>query len=669
MAYQELNFRPGVNKENTPYTQEGDWIDSDKIRFRSGKPEKIGGWQKFIDQRLVGTPRASFVWRTLDGTIFTAFGTEFKVYLESGGALTDITPLRKSSTLTDALATTSGSTTITVTDVAHGADSEAFVTISGADAVGGVPADEINAEHQIEVIDSDTYTFTVDTSATSSVAAGGGEFDAEYQINPGDSDSAFQYGWGAGAWSVDAWSTPRGDGVPIDIRQWSFQNFGEDLILNFRGGGVYRWDATTPTARAVQITQAPHKVNLVLVTKDRHVVCFGSNVPGESNAATPIDKLQVRWSQQEDPTDWVPTSTNTAGGQLLTAGTEIIAAANTDSQIMVWTDESVESMQYIGPPFTFGFSQIGTASGIVSSRGWSAYNNVVYWMGESAFYVFQGGTSILPCTVQRFVFDGLNVQQKSKVFAALDRENHEIMWFYPTEEIEPTALNGGIDGTQTEILVETTASFPRPAGSIQIGDEIIDYEGKTDTRFLNCTRGARGTIARTHSDEARVSDPDVDINQETSRYVSYNLIDKLWWVGRLERTSWVDRGALEYAIASDCCGFLYNHEIGNDADGDPLVSSILSADFDLGQGDSLMFVRRFVPDFFITGEVNVRMRTKYYPLSDFVQEAIGDVGPHTTRIDTRIRGRQLALRLKSKDLGSFWKYGDARIDTQPDGRR
>jgi hypothetical protein len=173
MAYQELNFRPGVNKENTPYTQEGDWVDSDKIRFRSGKPEKIGGWQKFIDTQLVGTPRASFVWRTLNGTIFTAFGTEFKVYLESGGALIDITPLRKSSTLTDAISTTSGSTTITVTDVAHGADSEAFVTISGADAVGGVPADEINAEHQIEVIDSDTYTFTVNTSATSSVAAGG----------------------------------------------------------------------------------------------------------------------------------------------------------------------------------------------------------------------------------------------------------------------------------------------------------------------------------------------------------------------------------------------------------------------------------------------------------------------------------------------------------------
>lgn len=668
MAYQELNFRPGINKENTPYTQEGDWVDSDKIRFRSGKPEKMGGWQRYLDQQLIGTPRASFVWRILNGTIYTAYATEFKVYLESGGELTDITPVRSTSSLTDALATDSGSSTITVTDVAHGADSGAYVVVSGADAVGGIPADEINAEHQVEVLDADTYTFSVSTSATSTVASGGGSFEVDYQINPGVADSAYQFGWGAGVWGVDAWGEPRDEGVPIDIRQWSFQNWGEDLIINYRGGPIYVWDATTPTLRATQIVEAPHEANVVLVTRDRHLVCFGCNAPGQDNAATPLDAMRVRWSEQENYNDWVPTSTNTAGGQLLTSGTEIIAAANTESQILVWTDDKVESMQYLGPPFTFGFSQIGTSAGIASSRAWMAYNNIIYWMGESAFYVFQGGTSVLPCTVQRFVFDSLNIQQKSKVFAALDRENHEIIWFYPTEEVEPTALNGDISASDTEVMVETTASFP-VTGSIEIGDEIIDYDGKTDTRFLNCSRGARGTIARTHNDEAQVADADQDTNQETARYVSYNIIDDLWWIGRLERTSWVDRGALEYPIASDCCGFLYNHEVGLDANGDPMVASVLSADFDLGQGDSLMFVRRFVPDFFVEGSVNVRMRTKYYPLSDFVQEAIGDVGPNTTRIDTRIRGRLLALRIKSKNVGDYWKYGDALIDQQPDGRR
>ena len=668
MAYQELNFRPGINKENTPYTQEGDWVDSDKIRFRSGKPEKIGGWQKYVDDRLFGTPRASTVWRALSGTIYTAFATEFKVYIEAGGRLSDITPVRATSSLTDAVSTTSGSTTLTVTDAAHGADDGAFVVISGADAVGGVPANQINTEHQVEVVDANTYLVTVSTAATSD-DTGGGSFQAEYQINPGLSDSVFQFGWSAGEFGVDGWGTKRDEGIPIRPRLWSLQTWGEDLIINPRGGGVYIWDATTPEARATQITEAPHKSNLVLTTKDRHLVCFGCNLPGEDNATTPLQTLQVRWSQQENYNDWTPTSTNTAGSQLLTAGTEIVAAANTENQVIIWTDDKVESMQYLGPPYTFGFTQIGTSAGIVSSRAWSAYNNVIYWMGENAFYVFQGGTSILPCTVQRFVFDGLNIQQKDKVFTALDRENHEIIWFYPTDEIESTAVNGDTNSAQTEILVESTSSFPQPSGSIQIDDEIIDYTGKTDTRFLNCVRGRRGTIARAHSDEAVVSDPDNSGNQETSRYVSYNIVDNLWWVGRLERTSWVDRGALEYPIASDCCGFLYNHEIGRDANGDPLVSSVLSADFDLGNGDKLMLVRRFVPDFFVEGSVNVRMRTKYYPLSDFVQEAIGDVGPHTTRIDTRVRGRQLALRLKSKNVGDYWKYGDARIDQQPDGRR
>ncbi|HMA78760.1 MAG TPA: hypothetical protein VKP88_06585, partial [Candidatus Paceibacterota bacterium] len=371
------NFRPGVNKENTPYTQEGDWVDSDKIRFRSGKPEKIGGWQKYVDDQLFGTPRASTVWRALSGTIYTAFATEFKVYIEAGGKLSDITPVRATSSLTDAVSTTSGSTTLTVTDAAHGADDGAFVVISGADAVGGVPANQINTEHQVEVVDANTYLVTVSTAATSD-DTGGGSFQAEYQINPGLSDSVFQFGWSAGEFGVDGWGTKRDEGIPIRPRLWSLQTWGEDLIINPRGGGVYIWDATTPEARATQITEAPHKSSLVLTTKDRHLVCFGCNLPGEDNAATPLQTLQVRWSQQENYNDWTPTSTNTAGSQLLTAGTEIVAAANTENQVIIWTDDKVESMQYLGPPYTFGFTQIGTSAGIVSSRAWSAYNNVIY---------------------------------------------------------------------------------------------------------------------------------------------------------------------------------------------------------------------------------------------------------------------------------------------------
>ena len=668
MAYQELNFKPGINKENTPYTQEGGWVDSDKIRFRSGKPEKIGGWQKYIEDQLVGVPRVSFVWRVLSGRTYTAFATEFKVYIESGGLVTNITPVRDTRALTDSITATSGSATLSIYDASHGASDKAFVTISGATGFAGVPASEINTEHQIELVDSDNYLITVSTQATSGTT-GGGTYTAEYQLNPGLSDSVFQFGWDAGDFGAGAWGTPRNDGVALFPRLWSMQQWGEDLLINPRGGAVYVWDASTPNQRAEQITAAPHKVNLIITTKDRHLVCFGCNKAGVENRFSPIDSMQVRWSQQENYNDWRPTSTNTAGSQLLTSGTEIVSAANVESQVIVWTDDKVESMQYIGPPYTFGFTQIGTSAGIVSPRAWAAYNNVVYWMGENAFYVFQGGTSVLPCTVQRFVFDDLNAQQRNKVFAALDRENHEIMWFYPSKEVEPTLLNGELSSTETEVLVESTASFDPGPASIQVNGEIIDYSDKTDTRFLGCTRGQRATVPRAHSDESEVSNPDVAINKETSRYVSYNIVDNLWWVGRLERTSWVDQGVLEYAIASDRCGNLFSHEVGLNADGDPLVSSVTSADFDLGQGDKLMFVRRFVPDFDLEGTVNVRLKSKYYPLSDYIQEAVGDVQSGTTRIDTRIRGRQLALKIKSKTRGAYWKYGDARIDQQPDGRR
>lgn len=669
MALLKLNFRPGINKENTPYTQEGGWIDSDKIRFRSGKPEKIGGWDKYLDDPIVGTPRASHIWRVLDGTIYLALATEAKIYVETGGTVTDITPIRETASLANCFATTSGSNVITVTDTAHGAATGAYVTFSGSGDVGGIPAAEINAEHQVTIIDGDSYTITVSTNATSTVSAGGGSpIDADYQINPGQVDGIYQYGWGADPWGTSTWGTIRTNGIPLEPLVWSLQNWGEDLIINPRGGSVYVWDAGAPANRATQITEAPHKVNNVLVTKDRHMVCLGCNEPGSGNSTSALDAMQIRWSSQEDYTDWTPTSINTAGDQLLTNGTEIITAANTESQILVWTDDQIESMQYIGPPYTYGFQQVGTSTGIVSPNAWIAYNNVIYWMGDNAFYVFEGGTSVLPCTVQRFVFDDLNVQQKRKVFTALDRENHELIWFYPTLEIEDTETNGFINDAQTTVTVATTAGFP-DTGTIKIDDEFIDYTGRTDTVFTGCTRGARGTTPASHEDATTVFYPDLNSNTETCRYVSYNAIDRLWWTGRLERTTWQDRGSLKFPIATTRNGVIYNHEKGFDADGDPIVAYIQSADFDLGEGDQLMFIYRVIPDFFLEGSVDLQFRSRYYPLSEEVREVVGTVLPTTTKIDTRIRGRQMALRIRSNGLGDYWKYGATRIDQRPDGRR
>jgi len=676
MALLKLDFLPGVNKENTPYSQEGGWVDSDKIRFRSGKPEKIGGWDKYVGTQMLGVPRGAHVWRTLDGTIYTAFATNKKVYIETGGLLTDVTPVRYTSTQTNPIATTNGSAVITITDVAHGANDGAYVTISGVlSAVNGIPAAEINAEHVLTYVDSDTYTITVTTTATST-GSGGGGVDFEYQINPKSTVTTYQAGWGACVWQADAGgSYTRGWGRPcqttytdINPRTWSLQNWGEDLAINAIGLPVYLWDATTPTTRATQIEEAPHKVNHVVVTKDRHMVCFGCNSPGVSGSATDLDTMQIRWCSQEDYTDWTPTATNTAGDKLLTNGTQILAAANTESQVMVWTDDEVQSMQFIGPPYTFGFQQIGTSTGIVSPNAWVSYNNVMYWMGDSAFYVYAGGTNVHPCTVQKYVFDGLSAAQKRKTFAALDRENHEITWFYPTSTDENTELNGALNASDTTVYVATTASFPY-SGSIQIDEETIDYTGKTDAAFTGCTRGARSTTAAAHADAAVISNPDLYVPTEPCRYVSFGLIDQLWWIGRMERTSWVDRGALQYPIATTAEGYAYNHEKGYDADGQPLVSFIESADFDLSEGDSMMFISRVVPDFTITGSIDLKMRSRYYPLSSQVNEVVGTVTNSTTKIDTRIRGRQMALRIESDDTGDYWKYGATRIDQRTDGKR
>jgi hypothetical protein len=363
------------------------------------------------------------------------------------------------------------------------------------------------------------------------------------------------------------------------------------------------------------------------------------------------------------------TSTNTAGDQLLTGATEIRAVADVETQTLIWTDENVHSMQYLGPPYTFGFNQVGTAAGIMSSNAWAAYNNVVYWMGDNAFYVYKGGTAVQPCTLQRYVFDSINEQQKAKAFATIDRENHEVTWFYPTTSVGSRELNGAITDSATTITVNSTGGYTQ-SGSIQIGGEVIDYTGKTDVSFTGCTRGARGTTATAHDDEATVLNPDTNRwSNEPYHYVSYGLVDNLWWGGKLERTAWVDRGAFKYPIAVGPNHILYEHEKGFDADGEPMTAFIESGDFDLGEGDNLMFIHRVIPDFTVDGSVKIRLRTRYYPLSDQVKEIIGTVTNATTKIDTRIRGRQMALVIKSTDIGDYWKYGSTRIDQRTDGRR
>ena len=678
MSLIKLDFKPGVNKEDTPYTAEGGWVSSDKVRFRSGRPEKIGGWEKYSNTQLDGSIRALHTTRSLDGTIYNVVGTSSKVYMENGGTFYDVTPVRETQALSNPFDTSAGSATITVNDTAHGADDGAYVTITGAATTDGIPASEINTEHQITYVDADSYTITVTTTATSGVTGGGGvSVSAEYQVNPGATTSLPQYGWGAGMWnrarqtisSGSGWNRPAlTAGSALKPRVWNFTNWGEDVVMNYAGGSVYIWDASSPLSRATQITQAPHKVNNVLVTNDRHMVCFGCNLPGTANASTDLDSLSIRWCTQEDYTEWSVTSTNTAGDKLITNGTEIIGVANTENQTIIWTDDSVESMQFVGPPYTFAFAKAGTGSGIVARNAWAAYDNVIYWMGEGAFYVFQGGANVLPCTVQRYVFDGLARSHVEKTFATLNRKNNEVTWFYPAVSTDDRYLNGSISASDTTINLDTTAALPR-AGSLLIGDEIVDYTDKTDYSITGVTRGARGTTAASHDDGDSASNPDGAWSDEPYHYVTYSITDQIWWTGRLERSAMIDSGILEYPLAAGTDGYLYEHEKGYDADGGPMVAFIQSGDFDIGEGDSVMHVHRVIPDLTITGSVDLSMRTKKYPASTEVRETIGNVTPTTEKLNVRIRARNMALRIESDDVGDYWKYGSTRIDQRTDGRR
>jgi hypothetical protein len=674
MTLLKLDFKPGVNKEDTPYTNEGGWVSSDKIRFRSGRPEKIGGWQKFSTTQLDGSVRAIHTVRTLDGVVYTFYGSTTKVYAENGGTFYDVTPVRETQALSNPFDTTAASTTVVVNDVAHGADDGAYVTISGAAITDGIPAAELNSEHQITLIDADSYSITVTTPATAGVTGGGGaSVSAEYQVNPGPSSATPAFGWGAGAFNRarngGGWNRPAlSAGVTLNPRVWNFANWGEDVVMNYPGGSVYVWDATSPLTRATQITEAPHKVNYITVTSDRHLVCFGCNAPGVANASTDLDTLNIRWSDQEDYTTWTITSTNTAGDKLLTNGTEIIGVANVENQTIIWTDDSVESMQFVGPPYTFSFAKAGSASGLVSSKAWAAYNNVIYWMGDGAFYIYQGGTNVLPCTMQKYVFDGLAVEHKMKTFAVLNRKNNEISWFYPASSVSARHLNGAINATTTTIYLDTTAALPS-SGSVDIGTETITYTGKTDYSLTGVTRGASGTTATTHADGADVNTTSGIWNDEPYHYVTYNVIDKIWWEGKLERSAMIDSGVLDYPMAVGTDGYVYQHEIGNDADGGPMVAYIQSGDFDIGEGDSLMHIHRAIPDFFVTGSVDISMQAKAYPQASEVKETIGNVTPTTQKINTRIRARNMALRIESDDVGDYWKYGSVKIDQRTDGRR
>lgn len=640
MPLQKLQFQPGINKETTSYSNEGGWFDCDKVRFRQGFPEKIGGWDKIGSTSFLGACRALWPWRTLNLDDFLGVGTQLKYYIESGEGYYDITPIRLTTSAGNVtFSATNGSSTITVSNPTHGAVVNDFVTFSGAVGLGGnITAAVLNQEYQIfEVSDSSTYKIIArEVASTGSITVngqysptpvvanasdtgnGGSSIVGTYQVNVGLDTSVTGNGWGAGAWGRSTWgSAATVDLITDTLRIWTHDNFGEDLLINDMNGGIYYWDASAVsplTSPAVALSSlagadlAPTIAKKVIVSDvDRHVIAFGCDPLDNIGQQDP---LLIRFSDQESVVDWRPSTTNTAGDLRLGSGSKIVTAIETRQQILVFTDVSLHAMQYIGPPFTFGINMISENITIRSPISAVAVDDTVYWMGKNEFYVYNGGVQTLPCSVKDYVFSNFNSTQAEKCFGAVNSAFSEVWWYYPSANSE-----------------------------------------------------------------------------NNDRYVVYNYSQNIWYHGNLVRTAWVDRGVNETPIAAGRDGYLYNHEVGFD-DGStnpasPIVAYIESSQFDIGDGDQFSFVRRLIPDLTFrnstaeTPIANFTVKARNFPGGAYLQDnskavektASVPVEQFTQDAHIRLRGRSIAIRVDSDETGTGWRLGSPRIDVRSDGRR
>lgn len=621
MPITSLKFRPGINREITSYSNEGGFFDCDKVRFNAGFPEKIGGWVKQSSNTYQGTARALHNWISLDGSNYMGVGTHLKYYIEEGGEFNDITPTRKTSTNSITFSASDGSSTITVTDSSHGAVVNDFVTISGAVTLGGlVTADILNAEHQItKVVDGNSYEIVVSVTANSSDTGNGGSgVDGIYQINVGLDTSVGGNGWGAGGYggvnadlSTFGWGQAAASGTTSTIRLWSHDNFGEDLLINPKDGAIFYWDKSNGTStRAVNITSlsgssdAPTIAKQVLVSDlDRHVIVFGANTLGTSVQ----DPLLIRFGSQESLTDFTPTATNTAGDLRLSSGSTFVQAVETKQQILVFTDRSLFSMRFIGPPFTFGLQELSKNITIASPKAAVAVDDAVFWMGKDNFYVYGGQTQQLPCTVRDKVFLDFNNQQQDKVIAGVNSKYGEIWWFYPSsasEENDKYVIYNYLEKVWYYGTLSRTAwhdrgirRFPIAAGS----SYLYEHENGNDDDESAMT--------------ATVESSQIDIGDGYQFSFIKQLIPDITFDGSTSTT------------------------------GNPTVNFTLQA-------------RKGPGSLYSNTSSGSSTRTATSPVEQF-----------TDLLNVRLRGRSFNMKLESTEQGVAWKLGTPRVDVRPDGRR
>ena len=640
MPLTKLQFRPGINRDVTSYANEGGWFDSDKIRFRLGFPEKIGGWVRSSVYSFLGVCRTIHTWIDLNGTKLTGVGTRVKYYIEQGGFYWDITPIRATTTAGEVtFAAVDGSATITITDVSHHAATGDFVTFSGAVSLGGViTADVLNQEYQLTIIDGNSYTIVARAAATSIASItidgalvftplaanasdtgnGGASVVGAYQLNVGLGTVVAGTGWGAGLWGAGGWGELSPFTTTNVLRIWGEDNYGEDLLFNIRDGGIFYWDTsadTLGTDRATALADIPGAdattptiAKQILVSDtDRHVIVFGCD---PLDAIGTQDPLLIRFSSQESITDWTPTPTNTAGDLRVGAGSEIVCAVETRQQTLVFTDTSVHSLQYLGPPFTFGLDQISENTTIISPMAAVAIDDNVFWMGEGDFYVYTGQVQKLPCTVRSYVFNDINNSAFEVCNAAANTSFSEVWWFYPSASSE-----------------------------------------------------------------------------ECDRYVMYNYIEQSWAYGQLARTAWQDKGININPIAAGTDGYLYLQESGvNDGSTNPpspITSYVLSSQLSLGQGEEFVFLSKIIPDLTFDASTvddpsaDFILEVRNFPggaylqtnTSNVVQTSTTPVEQFTDQAFVRLRGRSFALKVESSTAGTQWRLGTPRVEVRPDGAR
>ena len=605
-----VNFRPapGINKEVTDYTGQGKWTDGDMVRFFQGSAQKIKGWEKFINTTLVGVARDAHAWVGLDGTRLLAVGTDRKLYIIIEGLAYDITPIRETQALTNPF-TTNGTTSVTVTDTSHGAAKGDFVTFDSFSAIDGL---DMNKEFEItSVTDNNNYVVTATSAASGSTSGGGGSGNAKYQVQIGPETSTSAFGWGTDTWGSSTWGTPSTETtVTLEARQWSLDNFGEDLIATVLNGGAFRWDTSSGVStRAAVITNAPTASRLSLVsTPDRHLLFFGTEKTiGTTNTQ---DDLLLRFSDQEDINTYQPTAENTAGSLRIADGSRIVAAERSRGQILVWTDTSLHSLQFIGPPFTFGLRQLGQNCGIVGIHAGVDINGISYWMSQDSFFLFDGSVKKLPCTVEQFIFNNLNVTGAENAFAGHNGEFNEIMWFYP----------------------------------------------RTGSDTINAV-------------------------------VAYNYLERTWWTGTLDRTTWMDREVYDNPVATDylptttannevISGLtdgatqLFLHETGNNGDGAAITAFVKSGVVQIGEGNDFAFVSKLIPDIEDQeGTLNAKLEFKNYPNNSTSVTKTVSFQDNTDFVNLRGRGREFTVNVVSNTTGTAWRLGTQRFDIQPDGRR